>query len=97
MAGTVRGQYTLEFKQEAVRLVRGGQTTFSVARTLGISGQTLHNWVKAEVAGRLREIAGKTVSAEQMEIARLKAELAKARVERDILKKAAAYFARESR
>ncbi len=97
MAGTVRGQYTLEFKQEAVRLVRGGQATFSVARTLGISGQTLHNWVKAEVAGRLREIAGKTVSAEQMEIARLKAELAKARVERDILKKAAAYFARESR
>ena len=96
MAGTVRGQYTLEFKQEAVRLVRGGQTTFSVARTLGISGQTLHNWVKAEAAGRLREIAGKTVSAEQMEIARLKAE-AKARVERDILKKAAAYFARESR
>jgi transposase len=86
MAGTVRGQYTLEFKQEAVRLVRGGQATFSVARTLGISGQTLHNWVKAEAAGRLREIAGKTVSAEQMEIARLKAELAQARVERDILK-----------
>jgi transposase len=78
-------------------LVRGGQATFSVARTLGISGQTLHNWVKAEAAGRLREIAGKTVSAEQMEIARLKAELAKARIERDILKEAAAYFARESR
>jgi transposase len=53
--------------------------------------------VKAEAAGRLREIAGKTVSAEQMEIARLKAELAKARIERDILKEAAAYFARESR
>ena len=68
-----------------------------MARTLGISGQTLHNGVKAEAAGRLREIAGKTVSAEQMEIARLKAELAKARIERDILKEAAAYFARESR
>jgi transposase len=86
MTGTVRGQYTLEFKQEAVRLVRGGQATFSVARSLGISGQTLHNWVKAEAAGRLREIAGRTVSAEQMEIARLKAELAKTRIERDILK-----------
>ena len=83
--------------QLAAAMVRGGQATFSVARTLGISGQTLHNWVKAEAAGRLREIAGKTVSAEQMEIARLKAELAKARIERDILKKAAAYFARESR
>jgi transposase len=93
MNGTVRGQYTLEFKQEAVRLVRGGQATSWVAKTLGISGQTLHNWVKAEAAGRLREVAGKAV----MEIARLKAELAKARMERDILKKAAAYFARESR
>jgi len=61
-----------------------------VAKTLGISGQTLHNWVKADAAGRLREITGKTISAEQMEIARLKAELAKTRMERDILKNAAA-------
>jgi transposase len=45
----------------------------------------------------LREITGKVVSAEKMEIARLKAELAKTRMERDILKKATAYFARESR
>jgi transposase len=97
MNGSVRGKYTLEFKQEAVRLVRGGEAISSVAKTLGISGQTLHNWVKADAAGRLREIAGKAISAEQMEIARLKAELAKTRMERDILKKAAAYFARESR
>lgn len=54
MNGTVRGRYTLEFKQEAVRLVRGGQATSSVAKALGISGQTLHNWVKARAAGRLR-------------------------------------------
>ena len=97
MNGSVRGKYTLEFKQEAVRLVRGGEAISSVAKTLGITGQTLHNWVKADAAGRLREIAGKAISAEQMEIARLKAELAKTRMERDILKKAAAYFARESR
>ena len=97
MNGTVRGQHTLEFKQEAVRLVRGGERTSSVAKTLGLSGQTLHNWVKADAAGRLREVAGKAVSAEQMEITRLRAELAKARMERDILKKAVAYFARESR
>ena len=97
MHGAVRGQYTLEFKREAVRLVRGGEAISSVAKTLGISAQTLHNWVKAEGAGQLREVAGKAVSAEQMEIARLKAELAKTRMERDILKKAAAYFARESR
>ncbi len=87
MTGLVRARYTLEFKKEAVRLVRGGQTVCSVAKTLGLSDQTLHNWLKAEAAGGLREITGKVVSAEQMEIARLKAELAKTRMERDILKK----------
>jgi len=98
MTGLVRARYTLEFKQKAVRLVRGGQTVSLVAKTLGrLSEQTLHNWLKAEAAGGLREITGKVVSAEKMEIARLKAELAKTRMERDILKKATAYFARESR
>lgn len=97
MDSFVRGQYTLEFKREAVRLARGGEAISSVAKTLGISGQSLHNWVKAAAAGKLREVAGKSISAEQMEIARLKAELIKTRMERDILKKAAAYFARESR
>ena len=97
MRDAVRGQYTLEFKQEAVRLVRGGESVSSVAKSLGISGQTLHNWVKADAGGRLRDVAGKTISTEQMEIARLKADLARTRTERDILKKAAAYFARESR
>src|SRR5260370_1418870 len=65
MTGTVRGQYTLEFKQEAVRLVRGGQATFSVARTLGISGQKLHNWVKAEAAGGVGGDSGKESSGGQ--------------------------------
>ena len=64
---------------------------------LGVSGQSLDNWVKAEAAGRLRDIRGKAVTAEQMEIARLKAELSRVRMERDILKKAAVYPARESR
>ena len=97
MKEAIRGQYTLEFKQEAVRLVQGGETVAAAAKSLGISGQTLHNWVKANAAGQLREVAGKVVSAEQMEITCLKAELARMRMERDILKKAAAYFARESR
>jgi hypothetical protein len=51
-----------------------------------LSDQTLHNGLKVDAAGRLREVTGKAISAEQMEIARLKAELAKARMERDILK-----------
>jgi transposase-like protein len=75
---------------------RFGWGVSSAAKSLGIPGQTLHNWVKADAVGRLRDVAGKTISAEQMEIARLKAELARTRTERDILKKAAAYFARES-
>jgi transposase len=97
MKDGVKARYTLEFKQEAVRLVHGGEKVWAVARTLGVSGQTLDNWVKAEAAGRLRDVRGKAVTAEQMEIARLKAELSRVRMERDILKKAAVYFARESR
>ena len=68
-----------------------------MARKLGVSRQSLDNWVKAEAAGRLRDVRGKAVTAEQMEIARLKAELSRVRMERDILKKATVYFARESR
>jgi len=53
--------------------------------------------VKADAIGCLKEAKGKPVNADQMEIARLRSELAKTRMEREILKKAAAYFARESR
>jgi transposase len=87
MMKTPRSDFTLEFKKEAVRLVRGGQRQSEVSASLGISGQTLGNWVKAEAAGRLTERAGvKAISDEQMEISRLKAELARTRMERDILK-----------
>ena len=87
MTGIVRARYTLEFKQEAVRLVRGGQSVSSVARGLGVSAQSIDTWVKADAVGNLKEAKGKPVSADQMEIARLRAELAKTRMERDILKK----------
>jgi transposase len=91
---TVRARYTLEFKQEAVRLVEGGQTIAAAARTLGLVDQTLFNWVKAHRQGKLIGADSKGVSAEQMEIARLKAELARVKMERDILGKATAYFAK---
>ena len=97
MTGFVRARYTLEFKQEAVRLVRGGQSLSSVARGLGVSAQSIDNWVKADAIGSLKDAKGKPVNADQMEMTRLRAELAKTRMERDILKKAAVYFARESR
>ena len=94
MTKTTRARYTLEFKQEAVRLVEGGQSQASVAKTLGVVEQTLFNWVKANREGRLTGADSKRVSAEQMEIARLRAELARVKMERDILGKATAYFAK---
>lgn len=92
-----RAMYTLEFKIEAVRLVEAGQTMASASRSLGISDQTLFNWVKAHRQGKLTGADSKPVSAEQMEISRLRAELARVKMERDILEKATAYFAKASR
>ena len=94
MKKTVRACYTLEFKKEAVRLVTGGQSIAAAARSLGVVEQTLFNWVKADRLGKLNGADGKGVSAEQMEISRLRAELARVKMERDILGKATAYFAK---
>jgi transposase len=96
MTNMKRARYTLEFKQEAVRLVEGGQSIAAVARTLGVVDQTLFNWVKAQRTGKLKGADSKAVSAEQMEISRLRAELARVKMERDILGKATAYFAKGS-
>jgi transposase len=85
-----RAQYTLEFKLEAVRLVKAGQSMAAVAATLGVVEQTLYNWVKADREGKLVGAGTKPVSPEQMELARLRAEVARLKMERDILKKAAA-------
>jgi len=90
-----RKAYTLEFKQEAVRLVESGQRVSEAARSLGIVEQTLSNWVKAHRAGTLKGADSRsTVTAEQMEISRLRADLARVTMERDILGKAMAYFAK---
>jgi len=94
MTKATRAQYTLEFKQEAVRLVESGQSIAAAARSLGVVEQTLYNWVKAQREGRLKGAAKSKVSAEQMEISRLRAELARVKMERDILGKATAYFAK---
>mgnify|MGYP001103500232 CR=1 FL=1 len=88
-----RARYTLEFKQEAVRLVEGGQSIAAAARTLGVVDQTLFNWVKAARLGKLTGADSKVVSAEQMEIS----ELARVKMERDILGKAMAYFAKAAK
>jgi transposase len=98
MTKATRGRYTLEFKQEAVRLVESGQSQAEAARSLGVVEQTLGNWVKAHRAGTLKGAGGKPqVSAEQMENSRLRAELARVTMERDILGKATAFFAKSQR
>jgi len=74
MVKTARARYTLEYKLEAVRMVQGGQSLAAVSKILGIADQTLHNWVKADREGRLGGAGSRAVSAEQMEIARLRAE-----------------------
>jgi transposase-like protein len=96
IAGQTRGKYTLEYKLEAVRLVKGGQAAAVTAKVLGIPNQTLDNWVRLSNKGQLKGAGDKPVSPDQMELARLRAENSRLRMERDILKKATAYFARES-
>ena len=91
-----RASYTLEYKLEAVRLVQNGQSCAATAKVLGMPSQTLENWVRQAAKGQLTGAGAKPVSAEQMELTRLRAELARVKMERDILKKATAYFARES-
>ena len=63
---------------------------------LGMPKQTLENWVRLHEKGQLQGASDKPVSPEQMELARLRAQLARVTMERDILKKATAYFAKES-
>jgi transposase len=60
MTKATRAQYTLEFKQEAVRLVESGQSIAAGARSLGVVEQTLYNWVKAKREGRLKVSVGAT-------------------------------------
>ena len=58
MTKATRARYTLEFKQEAVRLVESGQSIATAARSLGLVEQTLFNWVKASRQGRLKGAEG---------------------------------------
>ena len=93
----VRAKYTPEFKHEAVRMAETEGGVCEAARRLGLPNQTLSNWVKAEREERLPAAAsGRTVSDEQMENARLRAQVARLEMECEILKKAAAHFARSA-
>ena len=91
-------RYTPEFRAEAVKLVtEQGLSQETAAQRLAIAKGTLANWVAAAKASARPSVPGARFAAElEAENARLRKELAEARMERDILKKATAYFARES-
>jgi len=90
--------YTQEFKQEAVSLViDGGLSVAEVSRRLSVSHQTLRNWIKKHRGEGLAASGNRSVTDLEAENSRLRKELAEARLEKEILKKAMAYLAKEPR
>lgn len=91
--------YTKELREEAVKLIaEGGLSIPEVGRRLSVAASTLRYWVKANKEGKLKDVGKqqRPLTEVEMELARVKRELAEVRMERDLLKKAAAYFAKES-
>jgi transposase len=92
--------YTPEFRAEAVRLVlEQGLSLEAAAERLSVPKGTLSNWVMAAKGGTISGAAApgsRSVAELEAEVARLRKELAIERMEKDVLKKATAYFARES-
>jgi transposase len=92
--------YTPEFRGEAVKLVlEQGLSLETAAQRLSVPKGTLGNWVKAAKRGTVTGVVapgGRSVAELEAEIAKLRKELVVERTEKEVLKKAAAYFARES-
>ena len=97
MPGTTRRQLTDAFKSEAVRLTReSNRPVAQVARELGISENVLYRWMTEQRHVESRGSTRQSVRPEQDELTRLKRENETLRKERDCLRRAAAFFARES-
>jgi transposase len=95
-----KGIYTPEFRAEAVKLVEAtGLSVAKAAKQLSIPKSSLDNWVRAAREGTLAEVGkGQRLPSElELELARARKELAEVKMERDLLKKFATYFAKESR
>ncbi len=93
-----RRKFSEEFKQEAVRLVTvRGVSMAQAARDLSIHVNLLRTWMRTVTSDAAAAATGRqSAKSEQAELTRLRKEVTTLRMERDILKKAAAYFARES-
>jgi len=89
-----RSHYPEEFRREAVRLVlTTDKSAAQVARDLGISDKTLGNWVRVE---QEKARPGALSEDERLELKRLRKENSELKTEREILRRAAAYFAKET-
>jgi transposase len=92
-----RRKFTDEFKAGAVRLVLDeGKSAGAVARELDLTDSALREWVARAEADRSRGTSGRLTTVEREELVRLRKENRQLRLERDILKKAAAFFAKEN-
>ena len=93
-----RPPYSPEFRRQLVELVRSGRSPEDLAREFEPTAQSIGNWVARadRQEGRREEAAPGLMTAERDELARLRREVRQLRVERDILSKAAAWFARET-
>jgi transposase len=93
-----RRKFTDEFKAGVVRLVLDeGKTAGAVARELDLTDSAVREWVARAQADRTKGKSGGLTTAEREELARLRKEVRELKLERDVLKKAAAFFAKESR
>ena len=90
-----RPAYPPEFRREAVQMLRAGRTPRELAQSLGVSEQTLRKWRRQDQADR-HERADVPTSAEREELRALRRENARLKQERDLLKRAAAFFAAEN-
>jgi transposase len=90
-----RPAYPEEFRREAVQMLRAGRTPRELAESLGVSEQTLRNWRRQDQVDRHERDDGLT-SDEREELRRLRRENARLKQERDLLKRAAAFFAAET-
>lgn len=92
-------RYTKEFREEAVKLaMEGGLSLKEACERLSLPKSTLEQWIRASRRGDLGKIGKdqRPLTEIERELSEVKRELALAKMERDILKKAAAYFAKES-
>ena len=87
--------YAPEFRRQMIELVRSGRSAGELSREFGCASQTIRNWVRQADRDEGRRDDGPTTQ-DNEEVRRLRREVRRLREERDILKKAAAWFARET-